>query len=135
MTQDSFPIEGEPISPDADPELVDFEDADTIFEALASETARTIVGCLAEEPTTPSILAERVDTSVQNVTYHLRRLTDAGLVETVGTRYSDRGVEMDVYAPASDPVVICVGDDQSDRTVTGLLGGTGDTAASRVSSD
>jgi len=47
-----------------------------------------------------------VDSSLQNVGYHLSRLEDAGLVTVVGTRYSEKGVEMDGYAPTVGAIVI-----------------------------
>ena len=53
--------------------------------------------------------------------YHLEQLTEAGLVTVVETSYSVRGNEMDVYAPAADPVVICVGDRGSEDAVTRVV--------------
>ena len=42
-------------------------------------------------------IAARVDTSVQNASYHLRTLTDVGLVRVVDTVYSEKGCEMNLY--------------------------------------
>jgi DNA-binding transcriptional ArsR family regulator len=96
---------------DADPRVVgvDSEDADDLMSALTSRTARRILSVLHEEPVPPSKLADRVDTSLQNVQYHLERLEDAGAVEVAGTAYSEKGREMDVYAPADEPLVIYAG--------------------------
>lgn len=96
---------------DAGPRVVgvDSEDADDLMSALTSRTARRILSMLHEEPAPPSGLADRVDTSLQNVQYHLERLEDAGAVEVVGTAYSEKGREMDVYAPADEPLVIYAG--------------------------
>lgn len=82
-----------------------------IFDALASETSRNIYRHLYEEPTTASDLANEVDTSVQNVRYHLDKLTDAGLIQQVDTWYSSRGNEMAVYS-ATDEALIVAGDEQ-----------------------
>ncbi len=106
----AFPIRGSVEEPDRDPTVVALEDAGAVFEALGSETAREIVSALSDEPLSPADLADRTGTSVQNVHYHLDRLTDGGVVEVVDTWYSSRGVEMDVYALAAEPVVVCVGD-------------------------
>nr|WP_276275827.1 helix-turn-helix domain-containing protein [Halomicroarcula sp. SYNS111] len=57
-------------------------------------------------------MADRVDTSLQNAQYHLKKLKKAGAVEIVDTAYSEKGREMDVYAPANQPLVICAGDEQ-----------------------
>jgi DNA-binding transcriptional ArsR family regulator len=109
------------VDPAAEPTVVSFEDADAMIEALASTTARAIVAALDAEPMAPAALADRVDTSLQNTLYHLDRLTEAGLLEVVDTGYSARGNEMDVYAPAADPVVICVGDGDSERAVAEVV--------------
>jgi len=84
-------------------------DADEVLDALASDTGRATFQALFEEPRTPSEIADRVDTSVQNVHYHLSKLQAAGVVESVGTRLSEKGNEMTVYGPAADPIVL-VGD-------------------------
>ena len=96
---------------DAGPRIVgvDSDDADALMSALTSRTARRILSVLHEEPAPPSGLADQVETSLQNVQYHLERLEDAGAVEIVGTAYSEKGREMDIYAPADEPLVIYAG--------------------------
>jgi len=91
---------------------VEDEETDAIFDALAPDTRREIYQSLFVEPRTTSELAEAVDTSLQNVQYHLEPLEDAGLIEEVDTVYSEKGAEMAVYAPAADPLVF-VGDTQT----------------------
>ena len=95
-----------------EPRVLTIDDAaaDDVFEALASETARTVYAALHEEPAAASRLAEAADTSVQNARYHLDRLAEAGLVEVAGTQYSSKGREMDVYAPADEPLVMLASD-------------------------
>jgi DNA-binding transcriptional ArsR family regulator len=85
------------------------EDADAVFDALSSDTGRRAFRTLFDDPATPSELAARLDTSVQNVHYHLSKLRSAGLVRPVETVYSEKGNEMTVYGPANDPLVF-VGD-------------------------
>ncbi len=106
----AFPMRGGVEEPDREPSIVSLTDADAVFDALGSETAREIVAALSESPAPPTDLAERTGTTVQNVHYHLDRLADGGIVDVVDTWYSSRGVEMDVYALAAQPVVVCVGD-------------------------
>ena len=91
---------------------VEDEETDAILDALAPDTRREIYQSLFVEPRTTSELAEAVDTSLQNVQYHLEPLEDAGLIEEVDTVYSEKGAEMAVYAPAADPLVF-VGDTQT----------------------
>lgn len=82
------------------------EDADDLLSALSSETAREVLSELHEEPATPSSLADRVDTSLQNVQYHLSNLREADMIEVIDTIYSEKGREMNVYAPADRPLVM-----------------------------
>ena len=88
---------------------VDEEGTADVFEALASDTARRVLTAIWDEPAPPSVLANRLDMSVQNISYHLDNLEDAGVVQVTDTRYSEKGKEMEVYAPADDPVVVFVG--------------------------
>jgi DNA-binding transcriptional ArsR family regulator len=110
-------------------------DADEALDALASDTGRATFQALFEESMTPSEIADRVDTSVQNVHYHLSNLQAADLVEPVDTLYSEKGNEMTVYGPASDPLVF-VGDDARTpairQSVTDVVGGLGVLAAAAL---
>lgn len=108
---------------------VDSEDADEMLSALSSSTARKLLSELHEEPDSPSSLAERLDTSLQNIQYHLGKLEDADLVAVVDTVYSEKGREMKVYAPSNRPLVVFAGR-ESDSTglksaLQRLLGGFG----------
>ncbi|MBP1987571.1 ArsR/SmtB family transcription factor [Halolamina salifodinae] len=90
---------------------LDDEEVDPLIGSLSSATARSLLTALHEERRTASELAEAVDTSLQNVRHHLGNLQDADLVEIAETRYSVKGREMKVYAPADDSLVVCVGDE------------------------
>jgi DNA-binding transcriptional ArsR family regulator len=117
------------VSADGEPRVVgvDSEDADELLAALSSATARRIVAALHDEPAPPSKVAEEVDSSLQNVQYHLGRLEDAGVVEVAGTAYSEKGREMDVYAPADQPLVIVAAEEEETTglkaALSRLLGG------------
>lgn len=87
--------------------------ADEVFEALSSSTAREILAALYEEPDTASSVADDVGTSLQNATYHLEKLVEADLVEVADTWYSEQGREMNVYAPASESLVVFAADEAS----------------------
>jgi DNA-binding transcriptional ArsR family regulator len=82
-----------------------------------------VLAALYEEPTVASALADRVGTSAQNVHYHLTNLRDADLVEVVDTWYSSKGVEMDVYAPAGDPLVLAAGREDRLRELRATVSG------------
>lgn len=132
-----------PFQSDADvpedraPRVVDLEgeDAEKVFGALSSETAREIFTALHEEPMTASDVADAVDSSIQNVRYHLENLGDAGLVEVVDTWYSSRGNEMKVYAPKDGPLIVSSDQSRASRIRTALsrlVGGVGALAASSL---
>ena len=110
-----FPLR-ETVTPDEErePRLVDLkeETANEVFDALSSQTTREIFLALHQTPQTTSDLAEATETSVQNVQYHLKKLTEADLVEVVDTWYSARGTEMKVYAPTDDSLVLFAGRDK-----------------------
>lgn len=111
------PLPSEP-DVDADPDQtrvvgVDSDDADSVLSALSSETARALLAALYEDPAPASDLADRTDTTIQNVQYHLGKLADAGLIEVADTAYSPKGREMDVYVPADRAVVVVPGDSDS----------------------
>lgn len=99
---------------DSEPRVVgvDSDDADALMSALSSGTARRLLSELHEEPAPPAELAKRADTTLQNTQYHLANLSDAGAVKVIGTAYSEKGREMDVYAPADQPLVIFAGQEE-----------------------
>ena len=108
-----FPSRSEPDLEDREPKLIELDeaDADEVFDALGSETARMVLLELHNEPRPASELADTTDTTVQNVQYHLTKLTAADLIEEVDTWYSESGSEMTVYAPANDSLVLFAGDE------------------------
>ncbi|WP_435181940.1 ArsR/SmtB family transcription factor [Halorussus sp. AFM4] len=129
---DLLPSSPDPSAGDgAEPRVVgvDSDDAEELLAALQSETARDILGALYDDPASPSALAEEVDTSIQNVRYHLEKLTDADLVEVADTVYSEKGREMKVYAPAAEPLVVFAGGDDDapgvESALSKLLGALG----------
>lgn len=111
-TKSAFPLRW-PITvrTDRDSRLIEISDdgATPVFDTLTSETARELLSRLHNEPQTASDLAESVDTSVQNVKYHLKKFEDAGLVEVVDHWYSSRGTEMKVYGPSDTALVLYTG--------------------------
>ncbi|WP_049921671.1 ArsR/SmtB family transcription factor [Halopiger djelfimassiliensis] len=125
-----FPFRSETSTQDGQPRVVDLEgeDADAVFSALSSTTARRIYARLDDEPATPSDLADAIDSSIQNVRYHLEKLEDAGLVEVVDTWYSSRGNEMSVYATTDGPLIVTSDESkaaQLKRALSRLIGGVG----------
>ncbi|GGL72008.1 transcriptional regulator [Halocalculus aciditolerans] len=100
---------------------LDDADADDVFDVLAARTRREFLASLYEEPSTTSDLADRHDTSLQNTSYHLEKLQEAGLVEVAGTWYSEQGTEMNVYAPTNAGLVLFAGGEESKSVLTRAL--------------
>lgn len=94
-----------------DTQTVDIGEESTVFEVLASDTARRIVAVLEKTPRTASEVATELGISVQNVCYHLDRFQEVGLIEAVGSRYSSKGKEMTVYALVTESLIVRFGDD------------------------
>lgn len=108
---------------------LDDEEADELIGSLSSDTARSVLTALHEQPRTASELSEQVETSVQNVRHHLTNLQDSGLVRVAETRYSVKGREMNVYEPTDDSLVVCVGSgDDRDSLLDSIRGLVGVTA-------
>ncbi len=123
--------------PDERPRVLDVAEGETdeVLDALSSDTARRLYRGLFEDPATPSEIAERADTSIQNVNYHLNNLQEAELVEAVDTVYSEKGNEMTVYGPASDPLVFVGNRGLEPRirsSLTDAVGGVGLLAAASL---
>lgn len=90
------------------------DESDDVLDALGSATGRRIYRRVLEAPATPSAVADDVETSVQNVAHHVSNLEDAGLIEPVGMRYSEKGREMTVWG-ATDSCVVLGTDEASSR--------------------
>jgi DNA-binding transcriptional ArsR family regulator len=86
--------------------VVDRDESTDVLQVLSAATAREILATLRSEPTTASELAESLDQSVQNVSYHLDRLCEAELIAPIETWYSEKGREMTVYALTTEQLVV-----------------------------
>lgn len=118
-----FPLRSPVTDESGEPRVlgIDTEDADAVFGALSSETARRVYGLVADDPRTASDIAEELDSSIQNVRYHLDNLKEAGLVEVVDVWYSSRGSEMDVYGSTDGPLVVLANEEESGSEVKDAL--------------
>lgn len=123
---------------DAEPRVVDFtdEEVDDLFGALASSTARELLQQLHDSPMHPAALADETDMSIQNIHYHLSKLENAGIVTVVDTTYSKKGREMEIYAPAAEPLVMVSGNEDGERdfveALSKFLAGVGGLALGSV---
>lgn len=107
MNSERRSVDKEPKRP-AGPRLIDLTAAETedVFAALSVDTARSILARLYDEPMTMSELAEDLDTTIQNVDYHMEKLVKANLVEVVDTIHSEKRREMKVWGPRDATVAV-----------------------------
>ena len=108
-----LPLRTEP-EYDTAPMTVPLRGAGTVIDALGSQTSRSILSSLSQEPMAISEIAETVGTSMQNVRYHTTKLGDAGVVKDIDTWYSEKGREMSVYVSSCDHILLTLDDDVGD---------------------
>jgi DNA-binding transcriptional ArsR family regulator len=70
--------------------------------ALAHPLRLKILAMLEEQPSSPARLAEALDSNARLVDYHVKRLSELGLVELVGMRPT-RGAPEHLYAARPHP--------------------------------
>ena len=80
-------------------------EAQKMAKSMSSPTAAALYNKLADAPATASALAQSTGLPLTTVKYHLENLLDAGVIEVVKTRWSEKGREMKIYGVA-DKVVI-----------------------------
>jgi len=90
---------------DAEVLTIDDEETKEILDSVSCGTTRRILVLVLEASRTPKEISELLDTSTQNVRYHLNKLEEAGLVEVTDFRYSEKGREMSVYESPGAPVI------------------------------
>lgn len=120
-----LPLRGESQTTPSEPRVLGLNDdaADQAFETLTASTTRTVLSIIYDEPSTPTEIRDEIDTSLQNVHYHLGKLEDADLIEPAGIGYSEKGTEMTVYAPAREAVVLFAGRESRKNRVRDFLEG------------
>lgn len=95
--------------------FLDEDRAEDVLSAVQSNTARTVLQELIQEPASPSDLATEMDMSVESISYHLDNLLEQQLIEEYDTVYSEKGREMAVYGVAEDPLVLIFGSNEDDE--------------------
>lgn len=99
------------ISRSEDPSLLCIDDEHTseVLKTLSSDTSQEIFTVLNEEPMSAQDIADELDLSLQQVSYHLDNLQAAGLITVLDTCYSEKGMEVDVYGPPETPLLLYLG--------------------------
>ncbi|HOI13941.1 MAG TPA: helix-turn-helix domain-containing protein [Methanoculleus sp.] len=82
------------------------ERAQKIARAMASQTANAIIQAFGRGPRTSSEVARQMKIPITTASYHIENLLDAGLLEVMETRWSEKGREVKVYGLANQIVII-----------------------------
>lgn len=82
------------------------ERAQKIARAMASQTANAIIQTFGGGPLTSSEVARQMKIPITTASYHIENLLDAGLLEVMETRWSEKGREVKVYGLANQVLII-----------------------------
>ena len=82
------------------------ERAQKIARAMASQTANAIIQTFGDGPLTSSEVARQMAIPITTASYHIENLLDAGLLEVMETRWSEKGREVKVYGLANQVLII-----------------------------
>ncbi len=82
------------------------ERAQKIARAMASQTANAVILAFGGGPLTSSEVARQMAIPITTASYHIENLLDAGLLEVMETRWSEKGREVKVYGLANQVLII-----------------------------
>ncbi|WP_292517808.1 helix-turn-helix domain-containing protein [Methanoculleus sp.] len=82
------------------------ERAQKIARAMASQTANAVIQAFGGGPLTSSEVARRMKIPITTATYHIENLLDAGVLEVMETRWSEKGRVVKVYGLANQVLII-----------------------------
>ena len=82
------------------------EESKAITQTISNDTAMRILDLLAETPLSTSAIAKSLDIPLTTAQYNMEKLIEAGLAKVDKTKYSEKGREVKLYAPARRFIVI-----------------------------
>lgn len=82
------------------------EESKLITQTIANDTARQILELLAEGAMSTSAIAKKLDIPLTTAQYNVEKLIEAKLVVVEKTKYSEKGREVKLYAPAKRMIVL-----------------------------
>jgi DNA-binding transcriptional ArsR family regulator len=89
--------------------MIDLDDvrSERIAEVLSNKTSKKVLQALAEGEKSASDIASALNLPLNTVTYNLKKLTEAGLIERAkGFFWSRKGKKMELYKVANKKIVI-----------------------------
>ena len=82
------------------------ERAQKIARAMASQTANAVIQAFGGGPLTSSEVSRAMGIPITTASYHIDNLLDAGVLEVMETRWSEKGREVKVYGLANQVLII-----------------------------
>ncbi|HUL62769.1 MAG TPA: winged helix-turn-helix domain-containing protein [Methanocella sp.] len=82
------------------------EESKLITQTIANDTARQILELLADGALSTSAIAKKLDIPLTTAQYNVEKLIEAKLVIVEKTKYSEKGREVKLYAPAKRMIVL-----------------------------
>jgi len=82
------------------------ERAQKIARAMASQTANAVIQAFGGGPLTSSEVSRQMAIPITTASYHIENLLDAGLLEVMETRWSEKGREVKVYGLTNQVFII-----------------------------
>lgn len=88
---------------------LDDDKAKKLAEVISNDTSRKILSYLSEQEATESGVSKSLRIPMSTVTYNLKNLIKAGLVETKEFKWSTKGKEMDIFRVKKRYIIITPG--------------------------
>ncbi|MGA9140805.1 MAG: winged helix-turn-helix domain-containing protein [Methanocella sp.] len=82
------------------------EESKLITQTIANDTARQILELLADGAMSTSAIAKKLEIPLTTAQYNVEKLIEARLVIVEKTKYSEKGREVKLYAPAKRMIVL-----------------------------
>jgi predicted transcriptional regulator len=82
------------------------DESKLITQTIANDTARQILELLADGALSTSAIAKKLEIPLTTAQYNVEKLIEAKLVVVEKTRYSEKGREVKLYAPARRMIVL-----------------------------
>ena len=82
------------------------DESKKITQVISNDTARQIIGLLADAPLSASDIAQSLQIPLTTIAYNLENLESVGLIKVDKIKYSEKGREVKIYAPVRKLIVL-----------------------------
>jgi len=82
------------------------ERAQKVAKAISSQTANDVIQALRKKAMTSTEIAALISIPITTATYHIENLLEAGILQVVQTKWSQKGREVKVYGLTNQVLII-----------------------------